>query len=101
MFGRPQTVEAEISGEPRKPDFLVPHTLVGTVVPAIAVEPHHHADVHRTLRRVYCCLSQRQFPVPVRGGSLAMLAELGMAAAIPHDAPNLLALDVAIDAGHP
>ena len=51
MFGRPQTVEAKIGGEPREADFLIPHTLVGIIVPAIAREHHHHADIHRPPRR--------------------------------------------------
>ena len=46
MLGRPQAVEAEIGGEPRQPDLLVPHAIVGAVVPAVAGEHHHHADIH-------------------------------------------------------
>ena len=63
MLGRPQTVEAEIGGEPREADFLVPHALVGTVVPAVAGEHHHHADIHRPLRRV-CFVGTKPAPVP-------------------------------------
>ena len=46
MFGRPEAVEAQIGGEARQPDLLVPHAAVGAVLPAVAGENHHHADIH-------------------------------------------------------
>ena len=46
MLGRPQAVEPEIGGEPREANLLVPDARVGAVVPAIAGEHHHHADIH-------------------------------------------------------
>ena len=46
MLGRPQRVKAGIGGEPCQPDFLVPHLIVADVLPAIAGEHHHHADIH-------------------------------------------------------
>ena len=49
MLGRPQAVEAEIGGQPCQPDLLVPDAGIGTILPAVAGEDHHHADIHRTL----------------------------------------------------
>ena len=46
MLGRPQHVEARTRRQPRQPDFLVPNPIVADVVPAIAGEHHHHADIH-------------------------------------------------------
>ena len=46
MLGRPQAIEAQVGGEPRQPDLLVPHAIVGAVLPAVAGEHHHHADIH-------------------------------------------------------
>src|SRR6202023_4341811 len=46
-------------------------------------------------------LSQDQLAIPVRRGGFAVLAELGVAAAVAHDPADLLALDIAVDAGHP
>ena len=46
MLGRPQHVEAGVGGEPRQADLLVPDLVVRAVVPAVAGEHHHHADVH-------------------------------------------------------
>ena len=39
---------AELRRDPRQPDLLVPDALVGAVLPAVAGEHHHHADVHGT-----------------------------------------------------
>src|SRR6185312_6120737 len=44
---------------------------------------------------------ERHLPVQVGGDRVAMLAEIRVTAAIAHDLAGLLALDVAIDAGHP
>ena len=46
VLGRPQHVEPGVGGEPCQPDLLVPHLVVRAVVPAVAGEHHHHADVH-------------------------------------------------------
>ena len=46
VLGRPQRVKARIGGEPRQPDLLVPHLIVADVLPAIAGEDHHQADIH-------------------------------------------------------
>jgi hypothetical protein len=51
MLGRPQAVETEIGGEPREADFLIPHTSIGAVLPAVAGEHHHHPNVHRVFLR--------------------------------------------------
>ena len=45
--------------------------------------------------------SQRQFAISVRRHRIAVLAKGGMAAAVAHDLAGLLALDIAVDAGHP
>src|SRR6516165_11611257 len=46
-------------------------------------------------------LSQRELAKPGRRDPIAALAELGVAAAVTHDPADLLALDIAVDAGHP
>src|SRR5229473_6598854 len=46
-------------------------------------------------------LSQCQLTISVRRDGFATLAELGVAAAVAHDPADLLALDIAVDAGHP
>src|SRR6516225_2922648 len=46
-------------------------------------------------------LSQRQVAVSLRYDRLAALAELGVTAAVAHDPADLLALDIAVDPGHP
>ena len=46
VFGRPQAVEAQIGGSAGQPDLLVPHPGVGAILPAVAGENHHHADIH-------------------------------------------------------
>src|SRR5712692_5736728 len=46
-------------------------------------------------------LSQRQLAVAVRRHPFAALAKGGVAAAVAHDPADLLALDIAVDAGHP
>src|SRR6266436_1440687 len=46
-------------------------------------------------------LTQCQLTISVRRDRLAALAELGVAAAVAHDSADLLALHVAVDAGHP
>src|SRR6516162_5953738 len=51
---------------------------------------------HRHLR-----LSERELAIPGRRHRLAALAKGGVAAAVAHDPPDLLALDIAVDAGHP
>src|SRR5690349_24638943 len=123
VLGGPQAVEAEIGGEPRQPDLLVPHLRVRAVLPAVAGEHHHHADIHGmllhslsaggpgmaftapALRQVSTgtagALSQRQLPVAVCANGIAVLPKRGMAAAVAHDLAVLLALVVAADAGHP
>ena len=50
VLRRPEAVEAQIGGEPGQPDLLVPHAGVGAVVPAVAGEHHHHANVHSAFR---------------------------------------------------
>src|SRR5436305_12179186 len=45
-------------------------------------------------------LSQRQCAISVGHNGFAVLAKGGVAAAVAHDAANLLALDIAVDAGH-
>src|SRR4029077_13354157 len=45
-------------------------------------------------------LSQRQLAVSVRRHRVAMLAESRVATAVAHDLAGLLALDIAVDAGH-
>ena len=52
VLGRPQAVEARVGGEAREPDLLVPDAVVRAVVPAVAGEHHHHADVHGVSLRV-------------------------------------------------
>src|SRR5205823_9934719 len=54
VLSRPQAVEPQIGGEPSQPDLLVPYASVRTVLPAIAGEHHHHADIHRALLRSLC-----------------------------------------------
>src|SRR5207253_10255214 len=49
VLRRPQAVETQIGGEPSQPDLLIPHTSVGAVLPAVAGEHHHHADIHGPL----------------------------------------------------
>src|SRR6202048_1024118 len=46
-------------------------------------------------------VSERELAIAVRHHRLAALAELGVAAAVAHDPADLLALDIAVDAGHP
>src|ERR1700730_3025103 len=46
-------------------------------------------------------VSERQLTISVRHHRLAALAEFGVAAAVAHDPADLLALDIAVDAGHP
>src|SRR3954447_17699311 len=46
-------------------------------------------------------LCQRQLAVAIRCNRLAAFAEFRMAAAIAHDAPHLLAFDIAVDSSHP
>src|ERR1700732_2864357 len=46
-------------------------------------------------------LTQCQLTISVRRDRLAALAELGVPAAVAHDPADLLALDIAVDAGHP
>src|SRR3984893_2156371 len=46
-------------------------------------------------------ITQCQLTIPVRHHRFAALAELGVAAAVAHDPADLLALDIAVDAGHP
>src|SRR6516165_1944529 len=46
-------------------------------------------------------LSQRELAKPGRRDPIAALAELGVTAAVTHDPADLLALDIAVDAGHP
>src|SRR6266851_3655197 len=46
-------------------------------------------------------VSERQLTISVRCDGFAALAELGVAAAVAHDPADLLALDIAVDAGHP
>src|SRR5216684_5347193 len=46
-------------------------------------------------------LSQRQHAISVGHHRFAMLAKGGVAAAVAHDPADLLALDIAVDAGHP
>src|SRR6267378_2059544 len=46
-------------------------------------------------------VSERQLAVAVRRRRLAALAEFGVPAAVAHDPADLLALDIAVDAGHP
>src|SRR6516225_9075208 len=46
-------------------------------------------------------LSQHQFAISLCGDRIAALAELWVAAAVAHDPADLLALDIAVDAGHP
>src|SRR5712672_724892 len=123
MLGRPQAVEAEIGGESRQPDLLIPHPRIGAVLPAVAGEHHHHADIPEMLLRSLSArragngfrstrmtanfrwdcgaLNQRQFAVPLCNNGIAVLAKRGMATAVAHDLAGLFALDVAVDAGHP
>src|SRR6266852_4877075 len=46
-------------------------------------------------------LSQRQRAISVCHHRFAVLAKGGVAAAVAHDPADLLALDIAVDAGHP
>ena len=46
VLGRPEAVEADFGGEPGQPDLLIPHAGVGAILPAVAGEHHHHADIH-------------------------------------------------------
>src|SRR5580704_10507240 len=52
-------------------------------------------------RAAVVALSQRQLTISVRHDGFAALAELRVATAVPHDPADLLALDIAVDAGHP
>src|SRR5215469_2570347 len=46
-------------------------------------------------------LGQRDLAITLRRDGIAVLAKGRMAAAIAHDLAGLLALDIAVDAGHP
>src|SRR5689334_2897572 len=46
VLGRPEAVEAAVGGDARQPEFLLPDLAVLDVVPAIAAEQQHHADIH-------------------------------------------------------
>ena len=70
MLGRPQAIEAEVGGEPRQPDLLVPHAIVGAVVPAVAGEHHHHADIHEASSiRLSDCSDGKCFHGPMPAAS--------------------------------
>jgi len=45
----PQHVEAEVGGQSREPQLLVPGLLIGHIAPPVAGEGHLQADVHRIL----------------------------------------------------
>ena len=47
MLDRPQHVEAELVGQSRQPQFLIPHLSVADLVPTIAGEDHLDSDIHR------------------------------------------------------
>ena len=66
VLGRPQAVEAEVGGEPGQPDFLLPHARVGAIIPAVAGEHHHHADIHGALLRSLCVANYRS-ELPLAG----------------------------------
>src|SRR5438876_10091906 len=96
----------------RMADLLVPRLIVAHAPPAVGGEHHLDADLHKSpparaqptgnLSRPFeMRLSQRELAVPVCRHRIAVLAKGGVAAAVAHDLAGLLALDVAVDAGHP
>jgi hypothetical protein len=49
VLDRPKRVEAELVGEPRQPDLLIPCLIVADALPAVSGEHHLDADVHHLL----------------------------------------------------
>src|SRR5580704_494805 len=63
--------------------------------------PQRVAALNSLPRWLNCRLSQRQLAISVCRHRIAVLAKRWMAAAVAHDLAGLLALDIAVDAGHP
>ena len=82
VFGRPEAIEAEIGGGPGQTDLFVPYPAVGAVLPAVAGENHHHADIHGVSPCSCSCVFAvgKWFHGPAGGASVAAcrLAGLGL-----------------------
>src|SRR5579863_6187265 len=66
VLDRPQHVEAELVGEPRQAQLLVPDLLIADVAPAVAGEDHLNADIHAALLAAPACSRRRRFGSSVR-----------------------------------
>src|SRR5262249_27235163 len=95
VFDRPEHVEAELFSKARPEDLFLPRIIVATAQPPKRGYPHWDADAQNPLQ------SERDRAIASRHYRLAALAKLGVAAAVAHDPADLLALDIAVDAGHP
>src|SRR5271165_3101081 len=71
MLGRPQHIEAEPRRPARQAEIFVPDLIVANILPAVAGEDHHQADIHGTLQSGILILWSLGSPRVQKAGQLS------------------------------